>query len=78
MILRQAVALAGIGSILGIVAAAALGRLISALLYRVSPFDPITLTAAVALLIGVASLAAYVPARRAATVDAVRALRESA
>jgi ABC-type antimicrobial peptide transport system permease subunit len=45
------------------------------LLYRVSPLDPMTLAAGVMLLIAVASLAAYVPARRAATVDAVHALR---
>jgi putative ABC transport system permease protein len=77
LILGEAVGLAGIGSLLGVVAAAALGRSVSALLYGVSPLDPATLTAGVALLIGVASLAAYIPARRAATVDAVRALRGS-
>lgn len=75
LILGEAVGLAGIGSILGIVAAALLGRSISALLYRVSPLDPVTLVAGVTLLIAVAGLAAYMPARRAATVDAVRALR---
>ncbi len=75
LILGEAIGLAGIGSVLGIVAAATLGRSINALLYRVSPLDPVTLVAGVTLLIAVASIAAYMPARRAATVDAVRVLR---
>ena len=75
LILGEAIGLAGIGSVLGIVAAAMLGRSISALLYRVSPLDPVTLVVGVTLLIAVASVAAYMPARRAATVDAVRVLR---
>jgi putative ABC transport system permease protein len=75
LILGEAVGLAGLGSVLGILAAAALGRSVSALLYRVSPLDPTTLAAGVTVLIAVASLATYIPARRAATVDAVRALR---
>jgi ABC-type antimicrobial peptide transport system permease subunit len=75
LILGEAVGLAGLGSVLGMLAAVTLGRSVSALLYRVSPLDPVTLAAGVTLLIAVASLAAYFPARRAATVDAVRALR---
>jgi putative ABC transport system permease protein len=75
LILGEAVGLAGIGSIVGLLTAGALGRSVSALLYRVSPLDPATLVAGVTLLIAVASVAAYIPARRAATVDAVHALR---
>jgi hypothetical protein len=77
LILGEAIGLAGIGSLLGLVAAAILARSASALLFAVSPLDPSTLAAGVAVLLIVASLAAYVPARRASTVDAVRALREN-
>src|SRR5262249_46386859 len=73
LILGEAIVLAGIGSALGILVAALAGRSISALLYAVSPFDPTTLALGVTVLLAVAGLAALVPARRAATVDAVRA-----
>jgi ABC-type antimicrobial peptide transport system permease subunit len=77
LILGEAIGLAGIGSLLGLVAAAILARSASALLFAVSPLDPSMLAAGVAVLLIVASLAAYVPARRASAVDAVRALREN-
>jgi predicted permease len=76
LIVGEAVGLAGIGATVGIVAAALFGRSIGALLYGVSPLDPLTLAAGVALLLLVSGSAAYWPARRAAAVDAVRALRE--
>jgi ABC-type lipoprotein release transport system permease subunit len=59
----------------GMVGAAALTRLITGLLYGVSPRDPLTLTAVPLLLGGVAMLATLVPAWRAARVDPVIALR---
>ncbi len=76
LVLGEAVGLAGVGTLIGVLAALGLGRSIGALLYGVSPLDPVALTAGVALLLAVASVAAYVPARRAAAVDAVRALRQ--
>jgi putative ABC transport system permease protein len=76
LILGEALALAGIGAAIGTVGAAALGRAVSAMLYAVSPIDPLALATGVTLLLAVASVAAYVPARRAAAVDAVRALRD--
>ncbi len=76
LILGEAVGLAGIGAAIGIVAAAIASRSVTALLYAVSPLDPTTLAAGVTLLMAVAGVAAYVPARRAAAVDAVRALRD--
>ena len=76
LILGEALGLAAIGAAIGIVAAAALGQSVGAMLYAVSPIDPVTLAAGVTLLLVVASVAAYIPARRAAIVDAVRALRD--
>jgi putative ABC transport system permease protein len=75
LILGEALGLAAAGTVIGIAAAVALGRSVSAMLYAVSPIDPVTLAAGVTVLLAVTSVAAYVPARRAAAVDAVRALR---
>jgi putative ABC transport system permease protein len=77
LILREALGLAGIGAAIGIAGAATLGRAASAMLYAVSPIDPVALATGVTLLLAVAAIAAYVPARRAAAVDAVRALRDA-
>jgi putative ABC transport system permease protein len=75
LILGEAIALAGIGAGIGLAAALIASRSIRALLYGVSPLDPMTLGFGITVLLAVAALAAYVPARRAGSVDAVRALR---
>jgi putative ABC transport system permease protein len=75
MILRQALRLAAIGIAIGLVAAIAAGRLIASMLVGVGTLDPASLTAAALLLIATALLAALVPARRAARVDPMEALR---
>jgi putative ABC transport system permease protein len=75
MVLRQAAVLAVVGVGLGVVLALALTRLMAGLLYEVRPTDPLTFSAIVVLLVGVALLAAYAPARRASRVDPIRALR---
>jgi len=63
------------GGVFGLLAALATSRVLSGFLYGVSPFDPVTLTVVPAALLGVAFLAAYIPARRASRVDPVRSLK---
>jgi len=75
LVLRQGMKLAAIGMAAGLVAALALTRFLAGLLYGVRPADPATLAAVTLLLGGIALLACYIPARRAAAVDAVVALR---
>jgi predicted permease len=64
-----------VGAAAGCAAAAALSRLMSGLLYGIEPMDATTLVAAPALLLAVAALASWVPARRSARVDPVHTLR---
>jgi putative ABC transport system permease protein len=75
MILRQGMALTLLGVALGAVMTAMLTRLMTKLLYGVSPTDPETFAAITLLLIAVAILACWIPARRAAKVDPMIALR---
>jgi len=64
-----------IAAVVGLLAARAVSRLMSALLFEVSPADPRTYVAVTLLLVAVALLAAYIPARRAAGVDPMLTLR---
>ena len=75
MFVRQALALAGTGVAVGIGAAMGLSRLMASLLYSVSPLDPFTFVAVPMVLVSATVLASYVPARRAAAVDPVDAIR---
>jgi putative ABC transport system permease protein len=74
-VLKQGVKLAGIGVAIGLVAAAALGRLIASLLFGVEPLDAVTLAGVSILLAALALLASYIPARRAANADPMESLR---
>ena len=75
MVLRGAFGQVGIGLGLAIPAAIGTGHLISSQLFRVEPWDPLMLSAAALLLLMAALIAAVIPARRAASVDPMHALR---
>jgi ABC-type antimicrobial peptide transport system permease subunit len=75
MFVRHGLTLAGIGLVIGLGAALGLSRLMGSLLYGVSAGDPATYAAVGAVLAGAAATAAYLPARRAARVEPLEALR---
>jgi hypothetical protein len=72
----KALGVVGVACVIGVVAALASARLISGMLFEVSPADPATLAGVVTLVVGVAALAALLPAWRAARVEPMRVLRE--
>jgi ABC-type antimicrobial peptide transport system permease subunit len=75
MVVRQGLLLASTGVVIGLLAAFAATRVMAGLLFEVSTTDPWTFAAVAALVIGVALLASYIPARRASRVDPLVALR---
>jgi ABC-type antimicrobial peptide transport system permease subunit len=75
MVLSQGMRLAGLGALMGLLAALVLRRVMVSLLYGVSPVDPVTLVAASAIFLAVAVLASLLPAGRAAGTSPVDALR---
>jgi predicted permease len=75
-VMSESLVLVGLGIVVGGAAALWLGRYAGALLFQLSPRDPVSLVAAAGIMLLVACLAAFVPARRAARVDPVVALRE--
>jgi len=75
LVLGEGLRVVAVGAVAGVLAALALGKLVTSLLYGVSPRDPWILAASAAVLLAAAILACLVPARRAATVDPMEALR---
>ncbi len=75
MVLGEASWMAVLGVVAGLGGALALARLIASMLYGLNPYDPATFAGSALLLLGVALAASWIPARRAAGVDPMRALR---
>jgi macrolide transport system ATP-binding/permease protein len=75
LVLREGMRTTMIGIGIGTLMAAGIGKLVSGLLYRVSPFDPLVLAIAVVVLSTASLLACYLPARRATRVAPTEALR---
>ena len=75
LVIRQALVLSCIGMVVGLIASVVLTRAMRALLFDVTPGDPISFVISLGLLAGVAVLASYIPARRATKIDPLVALR---
>ncbi|PYV21117.1 MAG: hypothetical protein DMG27_21470 [Acidobacteria bacterium] len=75
MVMREAGRMLVIGILAGTALSLIAGRAASSLLFGLKPYDPLTLTAAGALLAVIAALASFVPARRASRLDPLVALR---
>jgi len=75
LVLGRGLRLAGAGTVIGVLAARMLTQLLNSLLFGISATDPLTFAAVAGLLLGVALVACYVPARRAMRVDPMVALR---
>ena len=75
LVLRHGFVLTGVGCVIGLAAAVGVTRFVTFLLYGISPLDPVTFVGIPVLLSGVALLACWIPARRAARVDPMVALR---
>ena len=75
LVMRQAFIVAGTGTLVGLVGAIVATRLLTSMLFGVTPSDPVTLGVVSALLLAIAAGAAYIPARRATAIDPAAALR---
>jgi hypothetical protein len=76
MVLADSIRMVGVGVLIGVPTAYAVGRYLETLLYGLKPLDPTTASLALAALIAIAAMAALFPARRAARVNPLTALRE--
>lgn len=76
MVLRQGLAVALVGAMIGAAASLAAKSLLASILYHVQPGDPLTIVVVTAILLAIALAACYLPARRATRVDPMVALRE--
>jgi ABC-type antimicrobial peptide transport system permease subunit len=75
MFLRQGLVLSAVGLAIGLVAALALARVMSSLLFGIEATDVTTYVAALGVILAAAALASYLPARRASAIDPVETLK---
>lgn len=75
LVLREGMRLALIGTVIGLIGAAGAARLVQGLLYNVSTFDPFAFAGVPLILVAVAALAVYIPARKAAGLEPMRVLK---
>jgi ABC-type antimicrobial peptide transport system permease subunit len=75
LVLRDGLLPVAVGAIAGIVVAFGSARVVSGLLFQISPYDPVLSAGAVGVLLAVGTIACFLPARRAAAVEPMRALR---
>jgi hypothetical protein len=75
MFVRSALGMTAIGVVIGVCAATVLTQVMRSLLFGISPLDPITYVTVPVVLVGAALTASYLPARRAANIDPIQALR---
>jgi predicted permease len=76
MVMRDSLVLVTLGIVFGVVVVLAAGRVVATLLFGVAPSDPLTMGIAIVLMVLVSGVAGYLPARRAARIDPMEALRE--
>jgi ABC-type antimicrobial peptide transport system permease subunit len=76
LVLRETLVLAGVGVLAGLLILIAAQRLIASQLYATKPNDPICILVAILVMTGIAVLASFLPARRAAKIDPMVALRD--
>ena len=76
IVARRALLLIGSGTVIGLGTALAAGRLLGQILYGVEPTDPFTFATVFVLMLAIASLACWIPARRAIRINPVTALRQ--
>jgi putative ABC transport system permease protein len=75
LVIRQGMALTVVGVLVGLIGAFALTRVIASMLFGVAPADPVTFASVTLVFLAIACMASYLPARRAATVDPIIAMR---
>jgi predicted permease len=75
LVLRQVAIITSVGLCVGVPSSIALARLVRSLLYGVQPADPLSVAASAVVMAGIAGLAGFLPARRAARLDPLKALR---
>jgi ABC-type antimicrobial peptide transport system permease subunit len=76
MVLRDSFGMVGTGIVIGLPCAYGIGKILNTMLFRLKPLDPATLCLTFLILFGVALVTALAPARRAARIDPLAALRE--